>query len=366
MTLRARFGIAAGLVVAVLIIVGVLLPRTVHASQITQVDNQLRAAVPAATNFAGGPGLPGAIDEPPPATTVFSDLYVARLSAEQRTVLIAPEASSGRQPRLPSRPSNARSALSPVTVGSVHGSGSWRALLLFLPNGSQVLVAVPLDQVEATARHLTETVGVAGLAVLVAMVAAGWWLVRLGLGPIAEMTAVADAIAAGDRSRRVSGGVSGTEAAHLASALNLMLDEQVAVEHKLRQFVADASHELRTPVAAISGFADLWREGGIDDRHLGEAMRRIGQESSRMRELVEDLLLLAHLDEGRALERSPVDLRQLLADATLDASATHPSRVVTVEAPLPVIVNGDDARLRQVIANLVSNALIHTDTTAGA
>jgi len=109
-----------------------------------------------------------------------------------------------------------------------------------------------------------------------------------------------------------------------------MLDEQAAAEDKLRRFVADASHELRTPVAAIGGFADLWRQGGIEDDQLGDVMRRIGQESTRMRGLVEDLLLLAHLDEGRALSYSRVDLRDLLEDAALDASATHPSREVTV------------------------------------
>jgi two-component system OmpR family sensor kinase len=193
------------------------------------------------------------------------------------------------------------------------------------------------------------------------MAAAGWWLLRLGLRPIAEVTQVADAIAGGDRSRRVRGGAPGTEAHHLAQAFNVMLDEQAATEAKLRQFVADASHELRTPVAAIGGFADLWRQGAVDPDQLDDVMRRIGQESARMRGLVEDLLLLARLDQGRALALEPVDLAALAADAVLDASATHPSRQVSLHAPEPVIVQGDEARLRQVLANLLSNALVHTD-----
>jgi two-component system OmpR family sensor kinase len=246
----------------------------------------------------------------------------------------------------------------------VEGSGSWRATLQVLPDGNQVLVAVPLDQVQATTDRLTIAVLIAGLVVMLAMGAAGWWLLRLGLQPIAEVTDVADAIAGGDRSRRVGEGVSGTEAAHLARAFNVMLDEQEAVEAKLRRFVADASHELRTPVSAISGFTDLWRQGAIDEGQLEDVMRRIGQESARMRGLVEDLLLLARLDEGPALARESVDLSGLLADARLDASATHPSRTILVQAPAPVVVEGDEARLRQVVGNLVSNALIHTDPEA--
>jgi two-component system OmpR family sensor kinase len=251
-----------------------------------------------------------------------------------------------------------------VTVRSVQGSGLWRATLQVPPDGNQVLVAVPLDQVQATTDRLTIAVLVAGIVVMLAMGAAGWWLLRLGLQPIAEVTDVADAIAGGDRSRRVGERVSGTEAAHLARAFNVMLDEQDAVEAKLRRFVADASHELRTPVAAISGFTDLWRQGALDEGQLGDVMRRIGQESARMRGLVEDLLLLAHLDEGPALVRESVDLSALLADARLDASATHPSRTIIVQAPAPVVVEGDEARLRQVVGNLVSNALIHTDPAA--
>ena len=127
----------------------------------------------------------------------------------------------------------------------------------------------------------------AAVAVLLAMVAGGWWLLRLGLRPIAEVTDVADAIAGGDRSRRVRETGSRTEAGHLARAFNLMLDEHQTIDERLRRFVSDASHELRTPVAAIGGFTDLWRVGAIDETQLDDVMRRIGQEAARMRGLVE-------------------------------------------------------------------------------
>ncbi len=199
------------------------------------------------------------------------------------------------------------------------------------------------------------------LVVLAAVIAAGWWVLRRGLRPIAEVTRVADAIVAGDRSRRVAVGVPGTEAAHLAQALNLMLDQQQATEDHLRRFIADASHELRTPVAAITGFTDLYRQGAIEAEQLDDVMRRIGQEASRMRCLVEDMLLLARLDEGRPLDSAPVDVAALIADAVLDASAGHPSRPLRVVGDANPTVVGDEARLRQVLAILVTNALTHTN-----
>jgi two-component system OmpR family sensor kinase len=438
MKLRTRLGVAAGLVLVVLVAAGVLLPRSVRGAQIEQVDSQLRSALPGTMGLLPGPerrgrppdvaqaiepdGTPLTGDESSATTTVpeetgpvvltpggvgdgspspsptptdsdsddstdgeeqpqlfnttLSDIYVALIDDGARDVRLSSPVAEGREPALPT----ATSALGDpamVTVESLEGDGEWRAMLLTMPTGDQVLVAVPLDRVDATAQRLTAAIVVAAAAVLLALVAAGWWLLRLGLRPIAEVTQVADAIAQGDRTRRVVGGASGrrfrrrsrgrgearTEADQLARAFNVMLDEQAATEMQLRQFVADASHELRTPVAAIRGFADLWRAGALGEDQLDDVMRRIGQESTRMRGLVEDLLLLARLDQGRVLAVEPVDLSALAADAVLDASATHPSRTVRLEAPSPTMVTGDEARLRQVVSNLVSNALVHTTAT---
>jgi two-component system OmpR family sensor kinase len=363
MTLRSRLGVAAGLVIVVLLAVGVLLPRIVRASLIDEVDQQLSAALPAAPVLARGLGPPATVGGPS-ASTRLSELYVARVSSGTRQVFVAPASVSGREPKLPTRTFEVGTPPKPTTVGSVKGGGSWRAVLVRLPDRSSLVLALSLDRADATDRKLLLSVLIAGAVLVLAMLASGWWLIRLGLQPVAEVTAVADAIARGDRSRRVGEGVAGTEAAHLARAFNIMLDEQHATEERLRRFVADASHELRTPVAAIGGFADLWRQGAIDETQLADVMRRIGQESKRMRGLVEDLLLLARLDEGRPFERELVDLALLAADAALDASATHPSSSITVEAPAPVVVEGDDARLRQVVANLVTNALVHSAAPA--
>jgi two-component system OmpR family sensor kinase len=363
MTLRTRLGVVAGLVLVVLLAVGVLLPRIVRSSLIDQVDHQLGAAVPIAVDLSQNVG-PSAANRRPPAATRLSELYVARVSSGSRELVVAPASLSGREPKIPATSFDIRTTPKPTTVASVSGSGSWRAVRRSLPNGSSLVIALSLDPVAATIHKLLFAMQLAAVAVLLAMVAGGWWLLRLGLRPIAEVTDVADAITSGDRSRRVSEAGSRTEAGHLARAFNLMLDEQQTSEETLRRFVADASHELRTPVAAIGGFTDLWRLGAIDEAQLGDVMRRIGQEATRMRGLVEDLLLLARLDEGRPLVREPVELASLAADAVLDASATHPSRKVTVAASGPILVLGDEARLRQVIANLVTNALVHSEPPA--
>lgn len=359
MTLRTRLVTAAALVLAVLIAAGVLLPQIVRSSLVDQVDAQLSASRPVVVGVTLGFRPPTTPTRTP--ATVLSDLYVARIVSRNRQVVVHSASAPKREPRLPN---DLSSTQHPFTVGSVRGGGSWRAEIVALPDGAQGLVALPLDRVDATSRRVVFAEVIATAAVVLAMTVAGWWLLRLGLRPIAEVTDVADAIARGDRARRVTEGASRTEAAHLARAFNVMLEEQQATEARLRQFVADASHELRSPVAAIGGLTDLWRQGAFEDRELEDVMRRIGQASVRMRGLVEDLLLLARLDEGRILDNDPVDLSALVRDVAQDMSATHPSRPVSVETPGPVLVNGDAVRLRQAISNLVVNALVHTNPAA--
>jgi two-component system, OmpR family, sensor kinase len=363
MTLRVRLGIAVAVLLLVLLVIAVLLPRSVHDSLVRQVDTQLVAAARSIPPRAPASGSirPPFGNPPGRPVTRFSELYVARITGDKRAVFVAPAAVAGRTPAIPEHASAAGSTLRPTTVGSAKGTGSWRVVMIKGDDGTNTLIALPLDRVESTDHRLRVAIGIGAVLVLTTLAAATWWLLRLGLRPIAEVTEVADAIARGDRSRRMREGGGETEAAHLAHAFNVMLDEQQAQEDQLRQFVADASHELRTPVAAIGGFVDLWRQGAIGDDEVGEVMRRIGQESVRMRDLVEDLLLLARLDEGRPLAADPVDLTALANDAALDASATHPSRPVAVQSPGPIIITGDEPRLRQLLGNLVNNALVHTD-----
>jgi two-component system OmpR family sensor kinase len=379
MTLRIRLAIAFGVVLLAMAALAVIVPHTVRSAQIEQVDRQLRRSLPVVERI----GFDRASLPPPspdaasrPADDSPNEVYVARVEEDgSRTELFVTLSAADRSPALPPAPAAAGEDPELHTVGSATGTGSWRAMLVVTSDGTEILIAAPLDAVERTAERIDTTLTVAGGAALLVVLAAGWWVFRLGLRPIDQVTKVAAAYASGDRGRRVPERGNRTEAAQLARTFNLMLDEQQAAEERLRRFVADASHELRTPVAAIGGFADLYRHDAVAAGELDDVMRRIGQESARMRGLVEDMLLLAHLDEHRPLAAAAVDLSRLAADAALDASASHPSRAVTVHAPTPVVVHGDEARLRQVVANLVANALVHTNrdvritlgaTTAGA
>jgi two-component system OmpR family sensor kinase len=182
------------------------------------------------------------------------------------------------------------------------------------------------------------------------------------------MAETADAIAAGNLSLRVDRAEPSTEVGRLGLALNTMLAEieeafgqRALSEQRLRRFVADASHELRTPLTSIRGYAELWRQGGLDEpAALADAMRRIEKEAERMGVLVDELLLLARLDQGRPLGADPVDLARVVADAVADASAVEPGRPITLTGPDHLLVKGDESRLHQVVANLLANCRIHT------
>ncbi len=209
------------------------------------------------------------------------------------------------------------------------------------------------------------------LAVLVALVALGLWVVRLGLRPLSAIEGTAAAIAAGDLTRRVDRAEPQTEVGRLGIALNTMLARieasfraQEASEQKLRRFVADASHELRTPLAAVRAYAELFTRGA-DSRpdDLARSMKGIGRESERMSLLVDDLLLLARLDEGRPLERELVRLDEVVSEAVETARTVEPQRLIACELE-PAVVIGDRDRLRQIVDNLLSNVRAHTPREA--
>ena len=262
------------------------------------------------------------------------------------------------------------------TVGSTTPGGpDFRVRATALRNGGVLVLALPLDDVIATLDRLVRIELAVTAAALLAATAVGWWLVRLGLQPLADVEATAVAIANGDLDRRVPGEDNRTEVGRLARALNVMLariQEAFAArdateaelrrsEERLRRFVADASHEMRTPLAAVSAYAELFDRGASTrPKDLARVMTGIRAETGRMGELVEDLLLLARLDEGRPLERQPVELVSLVADAVDAATAVGPEWPVRLEAGEPVEVVGDERRLRQVIDNLLANVRNHT------
>ena len=230
------------------------------------------------------------------------------------------------------------------------------------------IIAISLADVEATLHKLLLVELIVTLVVIAAAGGAAWWLIRVGLRPLTEMEGAAEDIAAGDLSRRIETTDENTEVGRLGRALNVMLEkietafaQRSASEARLRRFVADASHELRTPLTSIRGYAELFRRGARsrpDD--LEKSMQRIEDESARMGVLVDELLLLARLDQGPKLDREPIDVAQVATDAVADARVVQPDRPIDISIDEPVTVEGDDTRLRQVAANLMSNALEHT------
>ncbi len=369
MSLRARLLAAAAALVVSLAVSGFLIVRTVENSELHQVDNQLRASAPIALGITRNSqplsSRPPTTFPEPPRINTLSDRYLAIIVNGKQTTLLAPEAAKGQRPKTPSVVAQSVASARPQTVASSNGSGRWRAILLKSPDGNENLIAVYMGPVDATTSQLRTAVFAAGGVVAVILLAVGFWIERLGLRPIARMRTVAEAVVAGDRKRRVTAGVPVGETADLATALNSMLDQQNAVEDRLRQFLADASHELRTPTSVISGLAQLWRQGELrDGQALEDAMRRIGQESARMKALVEELLLLARLDEGMQLRSESVDIGELVQDVLETARSTHPSRSITTELDTNVSVQGEPAALRRVISNLITNALIHTPSSS--
>jgi two-component system OmpR family sensor kinase len=247
--------------------------------------------------------------------------------------------------------SAARFCTAPARSGSV----TYRAVAEPLINRQgSIVVAVPLSDVAATVHRLLVVEVLVALAVLAGLGVLGWWLVRVGLRPLADIGDTAGAIAAGDLSRRVEPAEPSTEVGRLGLSLNAMLgqiedsfERQRATEDRLRRFVADASHELRTPLTSIRGYSELFRRGAAErPGDLAKAMERIEAEAARMGVLVDDLLLLARLDQGLPLAREDVDVTALARRAVEGARTADAARPLSIEVDRPVVVRGDEGRLR--------------------
>jgi two-component system OmpR family sensor kinase len=279
----------------------------------------------------------------------------------------------------------------PFTVRSVAGKDLWRVLVTVRGNGQIVVVGQRMSDVVQAINQLVVIDLIVGGAVLAVLAALSVALVRASLRPLVEIEHTAAAIAAGDLTRRVPEPAPETEVGRLARALNAMLAQiegafaaraasesaaRVAEaaardsesrarrsEERMRQFIADASHELRTPLTTIRGFAELYRQGAVEPERTAALVRRIEDEAARMGLLVEDLLLLARLDEERPIVRDPVELSVIAVDAVAAARVTAPDRAIDLETPADgrsLVVLGDESRLRQIVGNLMTNAITHT------
>lgn len=391
MTLRARLVLALLALLAIGLIITGSVTYGIQQSQAEQrVDEQIQRATTAATrayNAAFGQKFqsPGSVNDMQFPTGTFAQLYDAdgALLEDSTRVFqyatdIAPAPDFVTQPAssVPVLTAGQVEAAGTITIdGADNGPARYRVSVQQVGirlNGVEIpgalVVGVPLTEVDTQLRNLLLTLTFVGVAVLLILGVLVYLIVRNELRPLGQMTETATAIAGGDFKRRVEHVDEKTEVGRLGAAFNTMLgqlvgalDESAASEQRLRQFLADASHELRTPLTSIRGYAELFRLGASDKpEDLALAMSRIEQDAARMGELVRDLLLLANMDEKPALSHEPVDVGQIAADVGAEVADREPDRTITVDIAESATVNGDAVRLRQVVANLVNNAVFHT------
>jgi len=385
-SLRARLAIATLALVAIgLLVAGVATYALMRSFLLDRVDQQLRASrLAAAQALQVVPSYPLVVPFDARDALVPTGTWTAVLD-EQGDVVSSyvftfddeavpppPELPSGLPSSSPEKlagsTERAGTQSTVFTAQAEGGEARYRVSADALIGGRTLVVAIPLTEIADTLRRLVAIELLVSAVVLAAAGATAWWLVRLGLRPLARMEETAGAIAAGDLTRRVEPTDPRTEVGRLGLALNTMLThieeafgQRRASEERLRRFVADASHELRTPLTSVRGYAELFRKGAAErPEDLANAMRRIEGESARMSELVDELLVLARLDQGRPLERHPVDLRDIANAAVEAARAAAPYRSIDLDAPLPVAVLGDATSLREVADNLLANAREHT------
>jgi two-component system, OmpR family, sensor kinase len=366
---------------------GVAATTSLHSYLLGRVDDQLRTASRSIADgygfHNGGPGGPGGFG----STSGRGPRFPSEFYAVPFTAAGVPDGTpqdallSGQSPpKLPKLTSADINALNghPFTVSARSGNGEWRVVARPIPAATGgVAIATSLSDLDHTVDHLILLEVLIGGVVLLLMGGGGYFLIKRSLRPLVGVENTAAAIAAGDLSQRVPAGHPRTEVGRLSGALNGMLAQiedafaqersskrqARASEDRMRQFVADASHELRTPLTSIRGFAELHRMGATtDEADVQRLMRRVEDEASRMGVLVEDLLLLARLDQQRPLERAPVDLLEIASDVVHDARVVAPERSIDlqVHTVTPPVVLGDESRLRQVLHNLMANAITHT------
>src|ERR1700687_562016 len=378
LSLRGRLLIGVISLVAVgLLVSDVATYTTLQSSLVQRIDDQL-------TKVSSVSTAPAILAAPlchprgPTSADDFPGGTIWELIASDGTVVNACGAGVGSTgaAALPVLPKTLKSSSEgkPVEPYTVEGTGGVSQFRMtnwpesFFGAGQVVVFAIPLTSVQSTLSDLMLLEAKIGLVLLLSPATLALLIIRIGLRPLQRMGSVAKDIAAGDLSRRVEPSTPKTEIGRVGLALHGMLRqieaafaERTESNTRLRRFIADASHELRTPLTSIRGYSEMLRRGAAKSPTDAEvARRRIEEESVRMSVLVDDMLLIARLDQGRPLETKPVDLQAIAQDAAADARAVAPQREITLSAPSQVVVEGDDTRLRQVLGNLVRNAIVHT------
>lgn len=374
MSLRLRLVVSLGAVLAVsLAVAGILLAGLVRVGLVERIDRELGT-------IANSAGLARLMTLQTSDTSGDRSFAVIRYSRLGSITLTLPSGLADTPDPLPAMP-NFTGGVPASDIGrvmelpSVDGSLRYRVLLVSGRLGAVIALAAPLTSVEATMSTLVRLLLLIGIATIAIVLAVAWLIVRHGLEPVERIADAAGRISQGDLTHRAGLPHDGSEVGRLGAAFDGMLDQlqgaffeqhqalaaKAESEDRLRRFVADASHELRTPVTAIRGYAELYRAGGLGDATaLAGAMARIEGEGKRMGTLVDDLLLLARLDQGRPLQRDAVDLSRVCTDAVADLRASDPSHPVVEAIEPSVVLAGDDDRLRQVVGNLLGNARVHT------
>ncbi len=334
-----------------------------------------------------GPASLGRAGQPPPQVQNSAPGAFVEVRQPDGAVILGPfaghlQGGKAYSPKLPARFTGFSKAAAHqpaqvflTTPSTVAGGPQFRVLVVRQVDGNLLIIGMALSDTQSTLNQLVLIELAVTGAALVAAVLLGLWLVRVGLRPLAAVEDTAERIADGELDQRVPGENDRTEVGRLAHTVNVMLtriEEAFAQrdateaelrlsEERLRRFIADASHELRTPLAAVSAYAELFERGAREHpEDLSRVMTGIRGESARMGRLVEDLLLLARLDDGRPMERQAVDVAAMAADAVQTAVTVGPGWPVTLDTARPVSVLGDQAALRQVLDNLLANVRAHT------
>lgn len=374
-----------GLLTLGLLIASLTFTSLLYQHLVSQVDDQLRAT----GQTIGTQGLH--VLASGSETSMPSTYFVAARYTDGRSGLTISEDTAAvyGEPVLDTLklddPTAGHSGTEMVSVDSTKLGSTWRVVTLRFNDAATgeaagvVAIGLPLHNVMETVERTRFLVALTDVSLILLGAAAATYLVRRSLRPLRQIEGVAGKIASGDLSARVPlTEPSTTEVGSLQRALNTMLqqneqafDVQRVAQERMTRFVSDASHELRTPLAAIRGYGELYRMGGVPADRTNEVMDRIESEASRMGRLVDDLLQLARLDEGRAMTIAPVDLTEVAAGALTDMAVLAPERdcslipldeaaAATGGEPAPVRIMGDRDRLAQVLTNLLGNVVRHT------